>query len=50
MQKTSDCVRLGPSGGGCDSGKNAATIGLLTLGLVASLFTWDYLRQRRRLQ
>jgi hypothetical protein len=50
MQKTSDCISLGPSGGGCDSGNAAVPIGLIALGLVASLFTWDYLRQRRRQQ
>lgn len=50
MQKTSDCISLGPSGGGCDSGNAAVPIGLIGLGLVASLFTWDFLRQRRRLQ
>jgi hypothetical protein len=50
IQKTADCISLGPSGGGCDSGNAAVPIGLIALGLVASLFTWDYLRQRRRLQ
>jgi hypothetical protein len=48
ITKTSACVSLGPSGGGC-SGTNAAVpIGLLSLGLVVALFAWDYLRQRRR--
>jgi hypothetical protein len=50
MQRTSNCISLGPSGGGCNTGNVAVPIGLLALGLVASLFTWDYLRQRRRLQ
>jgi hypothetical protein len=50
MQRTSDCVSLGPSGGGCDTGNVAAPIGLAALALVATLFTWDALRQRRRLQ
>ena len=49
-QRTSDCVSLGPSGGGCDTGNVAAPIGLAALGLVAALFTWDAVRQRRRLQ
>jgi hypothetical protein len=48
ITKTSACVSLGPSGGGC-SGTNAAVpIGLASLGLVVALFVWDYLRQRRR--
>jgi hypothetical protein len=48
ITKTSSCVSLGPSGGGC-SGTNAAVpIGLASLGLVVALFVWDYLRQRRR--
>jgi len=46
--KTSDCVSLGPSGGGCDTGNVAVPIGLAALGVVVALFTWDYLRQRRR--
>lgn len=46
--KTSDCVSLGPSGGGCDTGNAAVPIGLAALGVVVALFTWDYLRQRRR--
>lgn len=50
IQRTSDCVSLGPSGGGCDTGNVAAPIGLAALGIVAALFTWDALRQRRRLQ
>ena len=50
MQRTSDCVSLGPSGGGCVTGNVAAPIGLAALALVATLFTWDALRQRRRLQ
>jgi hypothetical protein len=50
MQRTSDCVSLGPSGGGCDTGNVAAPIGLAALALVAALFAWDALRQRRRLQ
>ena len=47
---TSDCISLGPSGGGCDTGNVAAPIGLAALALVVTLFTWDALRQRRRLQ
>jgi hypothetical protein len=48
IMKTTACVSLGPSGGGC-SGTNAAVpIGLISLGLVVALFVWDYLRQRRR--
>jgi hypothetical protein len=50
MERTSDCVSLGPSGGGCDTGNVAAPIGLAALGLVVTLFAWDALRQRRRLQ
>ena len=46
--KTSDCVSLGPSGGGCDTGNVAVPIGLAALGVVVALFTWDSLRQRRR--
>ncbi|HSZ36469.1 MAG TPA: hypothetical protein VK773_05200 [Acidimicrobiales bacterium] len=48
ITKSTACVSLGPSGGGC-SGTNAAVpIGLVSLGLVVALFVWDYLRQRRR--
>jgi hypothetical protein len=48
ISKTTACVSLGASGGGC-SGTNAAVpIGLASLGLVVALFAWDYLRQRRR--
>ena len=50
MTRTSDCISLGPSGGGCVTGNAAVLIGLVALGLVVALFTWDYLRQRRRLQ
>ena len=50
LTRTSDCVSLGPSGGGCDTGNVAVPIGLGALALVTGLFTWDYLRQRRRLQ
>jgi hypothetical protein len=45
---TTSCVSLGPSGGGCNSGNLAVPIGLAALALVAALFTWDYIRQRRR--
>jgi hypothetical protein len=48
VQKTTDCVSLGPAGGGCNSGNVAVPIGLAALALVVGLFTWDYLRQRRR--
>jgi hypothetical protein len=41
-------VSLGPAGGGCNSGNVAVPIGLAALALVVGLFTWDYLRQRRR--
>ncbi len=50
MTRTSDCISLGPAGGGCDTGNVAVPIGLAALGLVVALFAWDYLRQRRRLQ
>ena len=50
MTRTSDCISLGPSGGGCDGGDAAVPIGLGALALVVTLFTWDALRQRRRLQ
>ena len=50
MTRTSDCISLGPSGGACDSGNAAVPIGLGALALVVTLFTWDALRQRRRLQ
>ncbi|MFZ0250565.1 MAG: hypothetical protein WAL61_11525 [Acidimicrobiales bacterium] len=50
MIRTSDCISLGPSGGGCDTGNVAVPIGLAALALVVTLFTWDALRQRRRLQ
>ena len=48
VQKTTDCVSLGPAGGGCSGGNVAVPIGLAALALVVGLFTWDYLRQRRR--
>jgi hypothetical protein len=48
ITKTTACVSLGPSGGGCNSGNVAVPIGLAALGLVVLLFVWDYLRQRRR--
>ncbi len=48
LVKTSNCVSLGPAGGGCTSGNVAVPIGLGALALVVALFTWDYLRQRRR--
>jgi hypothetical protein len=50
LKRTSDCISLGPAGGGCDTGNLAVPIGLAALGLVAALFAGDYLRQRRRLQ
>jgi hypothetical protein len=49
IQKTSDCISLGPSGGACSTGNVAVPVGLLGLALVVGLFTWDYLRQRRRM-
>jgi hypothetical protein len=48
ISKTTACVSLGPSGGGCSSGNVAVPIGLASLGVLVALFTWDYLRQRRR--
>ena len=48
LMKTTACVSLGPSGGGCSGGNAAVPIGLASLGLVVALFAWDYLRQRRR--
>ena len=48
LEKTTACVSLGPSGGGCNTGNVAVPIGLAALALVVGLFTWDYLRQRRR--
>ena len=50
MRRTSDCVSLGPSGGGCDTGNVAVPIGLAALALAVGLFAGDFLRQRRRLQ
>jgi hypothetical protein len=46
--KTVSCISLGPAGGGCNKGNPAVPIGLVGLGLVVALFTWDYIRQRRR--
>ena len=48
ISKTTACVSLGPSGGGCSGANAAVPIGLMSLGLVVALFVWDYLRQRRR--
>ncbi|HEY1653428.1 MAG TPA: choice-of-anchor P family protein [Acidimicrobiales bacterium] len=48
ISKSSACVSLGPSGGGCNGGNAAVPIGLAALALVVALFVWDYLRQRRR--
>jgi hypothetical protein len=48
LLRTTACVSLGPSGGGCNSGNLAVPIGLIALAVVVALFTWDYLRQRRR--
>ena len=50
MTRTSECISLGPAGGGCVTGNAAVPIGLAALGLVVALFTWDCLRQRRRPQ
>jgi hypothetical protein len=50
IQKTSDCYSLGPAGGGCYTGNVAVPIGLGVIVLLSTLFTWDYLRQRRRMQ
>ena len=41
-------MSLGPSGGGCNTGNVAVPIGLASLACWSALFTWDYLRQRRR--
>jgi hypothetical protein len=49
-EKTTDCISLGPAGGGCDTGNAAVPIGFIGLGLVVLLAAWDYLRQRRRRQ
>jgi hypothetical protein len=48
IQKTTDCISLGPAGGGCNKGNPAVPIGLIGLALVVGLATWDYIRQRRR--
>lgn len=48
ISKTTACVSLGASGGGCSTTNAAVPIGLASLGLVVALFVWDYLRQRRR--
>ena len=48
ISKTTACVSLGASGGGCTNTNAAVPIGLASLGLVVALFVWDYLRQRRR--
>jgi hypothetical protein len=50
IERTSQCISLGPSGGGCSTSNLAVPIGLAALALLGTLFTWDYLRQRRRLQ
>jgi hypothetical protein len=50
IQKTSECYSLGPAGGGCYTGNLAVPIGLGVIVLLSTLFTWDYLRQRRRMQ
>jgi hypothetical protein len=48
LHKTADCFSLGPSGGGCYTGNVAVPIGLGVIALLSGLFTWDYVRQRRR--
>ncbi len=48
ITKTTACISLGPSGGGCSTGNVAVPIGLAALAVVVALFVWDYLRQRRR--
>jgi hypothetical protein len=48
VQKTADCFSLGPAGGGCYTGNVAVPIGLGVIALLSGLFTWDYVRQRRR--
>ena len=48
MQKTADCFSLGPAGGGCYTGNVAVPIGLGVIAMLSGLFTWDYVRQRRR--
>ncbi len=48
VQKTADCFSLGPAGGGCYTGNVAVPIGLGVIAMLSALFTWDYVRQRRR--
>ncbi|HEX3793686.1 MAG TPA: hypothetical protein VHV57_04225 [Acidimicrobiales bacterium] len=47
VQKTTDCISLGPAGGGCNKMNAAVPIGLIGLALVVALAAWDYIRQRR---
>ncbi len=48
IQKTDDCYSLGPAGGGCYQGNVAVPIGLGVIAMLSGLFTWDYMRQKRR--
>jgi hypothetical protein len=50
LERSTSCISLGPAGGGCDRTNVALPVGLLGLTLLASLATWDYIRQRRRPQ
>jgi hypothetical protein len=48
VKRTADCFSLGPAGGGCYTGNVAVPIGLGVIAMLSALFTWDYVRQRRR--
>ena len=48
IQKTADCFSLGPAGGGCYRGNVGVPIGVGVIALLSGLFTWDYMRQKRR--
>jgi len=50
VSKSTTCLSLGPSGGGCSSGNLAVPIGLVSLALASTLFAMDYQRQRRRVR
>ena len=50
ITRTSDCISLGPSGGCMRRATSPCRSGSRALALVVTLFTWDALRQRRRLQ
>jgi hypothetical protein len=48
IQKTDDCFSLGPAGGGCYQGNVGVPVGLGVIAILSGLFTWDYMRQKRR--